>query len=84
VTLAREALSSQHQTAELDDAALLRSPGGVDPVWYHLTYPDIGPHVDPTEHFAEFGWRERRSPTEGFSTDWYLQIEGSHRGRLGG
>jgi UbiA prenyltransferase family/Sulfotransferase family len=59
-------------SATLDDDVLLRGPDGVDRTWYRKTYPDIG-SMDPVDHYARAGWRERRSPNEWFSTTWYLQ-----------
>jgi hypothetical protein len=50
---------------------LLCGPDGVDPAWYRKTYPDIGPGLDPVEHYALFGWREGRSPNANFSSAWY-------------
>lgn len=58
---------------EPNDLALLRGRAGVDPIWYRATYPDIGSVVDPVEHYATIGWRERRSPNQWFSTEWYLR-----------
>src|SRR4051812_25457161 len=55
----------------LDDV-LLRGPDGVDPGWYRQTYPDIGPEIDAVDHYARAGWREGRSPSQWFSTTWYL------------
>jgi hypothetical protein len=55
-----------------DVADLLRGPEGVDPAWYRKTYPDIGPDMDPIEHYAHFGWREGRSPNQWFSSAWYV------------
>src|SRR5581483_8995655 len=46
---------------------------GVDSTWYRETYPDIGSEIDPVLHYARSGWRERRSPNQEFSSNWYLR-----------
>lgn len=56
-----------------EDVAILRGRQGVDGDWYRKTYPDIGPDVDPVEHYACVGVREGRSPNAWFSSAWYLQ-----------
>ncbi len=34
----------------------------VDPAFYRYRYRDLDGSIDPVEHFATFGWRERRDP----------------------
>lgn len=44
-----------------------------DQNWYLKTYPDIARSgLDPVRHFAEYGWREGRSPSEHFPNAVYL------------
>lgn len=41
--------------------------------YYLARYPDIrAAGVDPVEHFARTGWRERRNPASWFDTGYYL------------
>jgi hypothetical protein len=48
-------------------------PGAlVDATWYRTAYPDLADEADPSAHFFEAGWRERRDPNPWFATRWYL------------
>lgn len=51
------------------------SPADFDrAAWYLHTYPDVAAaHVDPVQHYDQFGWREGRDPQVLFDTRYYLQ-----------
>jgi hypothetical protein len=42
--------------------------------FYRRAYPELCDHPDPLQHFLDTGWRERRDPNPGFSTDYYLTV----------
>jgi len=45
-----------------------------DANYYLTTYEDVRvAGVDPLQHYLEFGWREGRDPSAGFSTNAYLE-----------
>jgi hypothetical protein len=55
-------------------AELLRTSSLFDPEWYLSRYPDVAQNgSDPARHYLEFGWREGRNPSAGFSTRGYLK-----------
>ena len=45
-----------------------------DTAFYLSLYSDVASHkdVDPLEHYCVWGWKERRDPSPGFSTGFYL------------
>lgn len=44
-----------------------------DRAWYNNRYPDVAKSgIDPLEHYFTRGWKERRDPSERFSTGGYL------------
>jgi GT2 family glycosyltransferase/glycosyltransferase involved in cell wall biosynthesis len=44
-----------------------------DAKFYLATYVDVQKsRCDPLQHYAKYGWRERRDPTPFFSTSYYL------------
>jgi glycosyltransferase involved in cell wall biosynthesis len=45
-----------------------------DPAYYLATYPDIAAAgVDPFEHYMNWGYKERRNPSAGFDTGFYMR-----------
>jgi GT2 family glycosyltransferase len=59
-----------------DDAGRLtatRMSPFFDAAWYRQTYPDVARvGMDPSLHYAKFGWREGRNPGPRFNTAFYL------------
>ena len=51
-----------------------RNPNALfDTAGYLATYADVAAaHVNPLEHYNQFGWREGRDPSVGFDTTSYL------------
>lgn len=46
---------------------------GVDDLYYFLHNPDVwAAHLDPEQHYQQFGWKEGRDPNAYFSTSGYL------------
>jgi hypothetical protein len=46
---------------------------GFDPIYYRYWYRDIAHFgAGARAHYLQFGWREGRDPSVGFSTDGYL------------
>jgi hypothetical protein len=65
--------SSKRRAVE-QAAELLRTSSLFDPEWYLSRYPDVAQNgSDPARHYLEFGWREGRNPSAGFSTRGYLK-----------
>ncbi len=53
---------------------LMQSSGLFDANWYLTEYPEVKETgLDPLEHFAKLGLKEKRSPGPDFDTEWYLQ-----------
>jgi len=45
-----------------------------DAAYYQNTYKDIQEsHIDPLEHYIQFGWKENRNPNAEFETKWYRE-----------
>jgi CDP-glycerol glycerophosphotransferase (TagB/SpsB family) len=54
-------------------AGLIRDAGVFDEDYYLARYPDVAAMaLDPVSHYLEYGWRERRNPSELFDTAYYL------------
>jgi len=54
--------------------ALLERSSLFDRAWYLEKNPDVAAtRGDPLLHYLEFGWREKRDPSPGFSTKAYLR-----------
>jgi Methyltransferase domain/Glycosyl transferase family 2 len=60
----------------LGNAALARVREEFDSGFYRATNPDLAEDVDAFEHFMRTGWKERRDPAPGFSTEHYLLAHG--------
>ena len=57
-----------------------RSMPGFDEAYYLRSYPDVAQFGGtPLEHYLEYGWKEGRDPSAGFSTDGYLAVNGDVR-----
>ncbi|MGI8932161.1 MAG: hypothetical protein ACR2FK_07275, partial [Sphingomicrobium sp.] len=55
-------------------AALIQHSSLFEHDWYLDQYPDVADSgVDPARHYLDFGWREGRDPSPGFSTTAYLR-----------
>lgn len=49
-------------------------PEGFDAGWYLAQYPDVvASGMDPFQHYDQYGWKERRNPSETFDTRFYLE-----------
>src|SRR5690606_15818953 len=54
--------------------ALIRESALFDREWYLVQNKDVANSgLDPAWHYLEYGAREGRDPSPGFSTKWYLQ-----------
>src|SRR5690606_17163039 len=53
-------------------ARLLDSTGMFDAATYHAANPDVeAAGLDPLLHFATYGWKELRNPSNRFDVWWY-------------
>ena len=53
----------------VDEVATIRP--FVDAAFYRNHYV-IDPQIEPAEHYARYGWRERHNPSADFNTSYYL------------
>lgn len=52
---------------------IINRSGLMDRAWYLQMYPDVKlAGIDPSEHYLDFGWQERRDPGPGFDTSFYV------------
>ena len=63
------------RTITFTDGTVQEADGSplVDDLYYVATNPDVwAAHVDPDQHYAQYGWREGRNPNAYFDTRAYL------------
>ncbi len=54
---------------------IIKKSGFFDAHFYLHEYKDVRiADVDPLMHFINFGWKERRNPSQLFNTDYYLEM----------
>lgn len=65
---------SNKQKATLSEYNIIKRSGLFDEKYYLQTYEDVkNANIDAIKHFMEFGWKERRNPSERFNTNFYLE-----------
>lgn len=65
---------SNKQKATLSEYNIIKRSGLFDEKYYLQTYEDVkNANIEAIKHFMEFGWKEKRNPSDRFNTNFYLE-----------